>query len=167
MENKWFKSYLSRRSQSVSVDGHLSDPLSVSIDVPQGSIWGPLLFLLFLNDLPTVAESCETNMYADDTEIESASKPDCPEELENNVNSDLCKISEYFNINRFSLNVPKCEFILIGTYQSLAKMPEMSIHINNEPLHKVTISKYLGMFIDSNLIPQSHCAESVPERGQM
>ncbi len=55
------------------------------------------------------------------------------------------------NINRLSLNVPKCEFMLIVMYQSLAKIPEMSIHINNEPLHKVTISKYLGMFIDSNL----------------
>ncbi len=91
-------------------------------------------------------------MYADDTEIDSASTPRCPEELENNFNSDLCKISEYFNINRLSLNVPKFEFMLIGTYQSLAKMPpEMSIHINNEPLHKVTISKFLGMFIDFNL----------------
>ncbi len=57
-------------SQSVSVNGHLSDPLHVSIGVPQGSILGPLLFLLFLNDRPTVTESCETNMYADDTEID-------------------------------------------------------------------------------------------------
>ncbi len=86
--------------------------------------------MLFLNDLPTVTESCERNMYADDTEIDSAFKPDCPEELQNNLNSDICKISEYFNINRLSLNVPKYEFTLIGTYQSLAKMSEMSIHIN-------------------------------------
>ncbi len=100
-------------------------------------------------------------MYADDTEIDSASKPDCPEELENNLNSDLCKISEYFNINRLSLNVPKCEFMLIGTYQSLAKMPEMSIHINNNPSHKVTISKYLGMFIDSNW--DDHISNMIPK----
>ncbi len=120
MEHKWFKRYLAGRSHSVSVDGHFSDPLPpVSIGVPQGSILGPLLFCLFLNDLPTVTESCETN--ADDTEIDFASKPDCPEELENNLNSDLCKISEYFYINSLSLNVPKCEFILIGTYQSQEK----------------------------------------------
>ncbi len=87
--------YLSGRSQSFSVDGHLLDPMHVSIGVPQGSILCPLLFLLFLNDLPTVTESCETNIYADDTEIDSASKPDCPEELENNLNSDFSKISEY------------------------------------------------------------------------
>ncbi len=95
-------------------------------------------------------------MYADDTEIDSASKPDCPEELENNLNGDLCKISEYFNINRLSLNVPKCQFMLIGTYHSLAKMLEMSIHINNEPLYKFTNSKYLGMFMDSNLRWDDH-----------
>ncbi len=163
MEHKWFKSYLSGRSHSVSVDGHLSDPLPVSIGVPQGSILVPLLFLLFLNDLPTVTESCETNMYADDTEIDSASKPDCPEERENNINSNLCKISEYFNINRLSLNVPKCEFMLIGTYQSLAKMPEMPIHINNEPLDKVPISKHLGMFIDSNLKWDDHINNMIPK----
>ncbi len=143
--------YLSGRSQSVSVDGHLSGALPVSIGVPQGSILGPLLFVPYLNDLPTVTESCETNVYADDSEKYSASKLGCPEELDNNFNSNLSKISEYFNINRLSLNVPKCEFMLIGTYQSLAKRPEMSIHINNEPLHKVTISKYLGIFIESNL----------------
>ncbi len=102
-------------------------------------------------------------MYVDATEIDSASKPDCPEELENNFNSDLCKISEYFNINRLSLNVSKCEFMLIGTYQSLAKMPEMSIHINNEPLHKVTISKYLCIFIDSNLKWDDHINNIIPK----
>ncbi len=75
-----------------------------------------VIFVLPYNDLPTVTESCETNMYANDTEIDSASKPDCPEELENNLNSDLCKISEYFNMNRLSQNVPKCEFMLIGMY---------------------------------------------------
>ncbi len=107
--------------------------------------------LLFLNYLPTVIDSCETNMYADDTEICSASKLYCPEELENNFNSDLCKISEYFNMIRLNIIVPKCELMLLGTYQSLAKIPEMSICINNEPLHRVTISKYLDMFIDSNL----------------
>ncbi len=163
MEHKWFKSYLSGRSQSVSVDGHLSDTLSVSIGVSQGSSLGPLLLLLFLNDLPTVTESCATNMYADDTEIGSAAKPDFQKNVKTTSTMISAKIIEYFNINRLSLNVPKCEFMLIGTYQSLAKMPEMSIHINNEPLHKVTISKYLGMFIDSNLKWDDYINNMIPK----
>ena len=77
IEHQWFWSYLAGRSQSVSVDGHLSDPLPVNIGVLQGSILGPLLFLLFLNDLPTATE----NIFEDDTEIDSLSKPECSAEL--------------------------------------------------------------------------------------
>ena len=75
IEHQWFWSYLSGRSQSVLVDGHLSDPLPVKIGVPQGSILFPLFFLHFLNDLPTVTESCNITVFADDTEIDSAAKP--------------------------------------------------------------------------------------------
>ncbi len=76
VEHQWFRSYLTGRVQSVTVDGHLSDPLPVFIGALQGSILGPLLFLLFWNDLHTILQSCETTMYADDTECESVSKPD-------------------------------------------------------------------------------------------
>ena len=92
IEHQWFWSYLTGRSQTVSVDGHLSDHLPVNIGVLQGSILGPLLFMLFLNDLPTVIESCDMNMFADDTEIDFAAKPECSAELEFNVNSDLCRV---------------------------------------------------------------------------
>ena len=129
------------------MDGHLSDPLPVNIGVPQGSILGPLLFLLFLNDLPTITESCDINMFADDTDIDSAAKPECSVELESNVNSDLCKVIQYLNINRLSLNVHKCEFFLIGTHQSIAKMADVKILTNNEPLKHVSVAKYLGIYI--------------------
>ena len=75
IEHQWLWSCLTRGSQSEPVDGHLSDPLPVDIGVPQGSILGTLLFLLVLNDLPTVTESCDINMFADDTDIDSATKP--------------------------------------------------------------------------------------------
>ncbi len=90
-------------------------------------------------------------MYADDTECQSASKPEHYKELESTINNDLYKVKEYFDTNKLSLNVPKCEFMLVGAYQSLAKVPDISIHINNEHLKQVTVSKYLGMKIDSNL----------------
>ncbi len=78
----------------------MSDPLPVSIGVPQGSILGTLLFWLFLNDLPTIPQSCETTMSADDTECESASKPEDYKELESTINNDLYKVKEYFDTNK-------------------------------------------------------------------
>ncbi len=124
--------------------------------VPQGSILGPLLFLLFLNDLPSVDESCEMNMFGDDTEIDTAEKPECHEDLQNSLNADLHKIKDYLNYNRLSLNIPKCEFMLMVTFQSLAKMPDIHVHIDNKPLNQITVAKYLGMLIDSNLKWDDH-----------
>ncbi len=104
----------------------------------------------------TIPQSCETTMYADDTECESASKPEDYKELESTINSDHNRVKEYFDTNKLSLNVPKCAFMLVGTYQSLAKVPDKSIHISNEPLKQVTVSTYLGMKIYSNLQWDDH-----------
>ncbi len=95
-------------------------------------------------------------MYADHRESESASKPEDYKELESTINNDLYKVKEYFDTNKLSLNVSKCECMLVGTYQSLAKVPDIRIHINNEPLKQVTVSKYLGTKIDSNLKWDDH-----------
>ncbi len=84
-------------------------------------------------------------MYADDTECESASKPEDYKELEPIINDYFYKVKEYFDTNKLSPNVPKYEFMLVETYQSLAKVPDIRIHINNEPLKQVTVSKYLSM----------------------
>ncbi len=70
-------------------------------------------------------------MFADDTEIDTAEKPECHEDLQNNLNADLHKIKDYLNYNRFSLNIPKCELMLIGTFQSFAKMPDIHVYIDN------------------------------------
>ncbi len=99
VELEWFRSYLTGRSQSVIFDGYLSDPLPVSIGVPQGSILGALLFLLYLNDLPKIAQNCSVNMFADDTEMEDSCKPEDSIKLKINLNSDLSRLKEYFNLN--------------------------------------------------------------------
>ncbi len=156
IEHQWFRNYFTGRSPSVIVSGHLSNPLPVTMGVPQGSILGPLLFLLFLNDLPAVMKTCTTNIFADDKEIKDTCKPEDQSTLENNINSDLSRLKSYFDTNRLSINVTKCEFMQIGTYQSIAKMPNLMIHINNEPFKKVSITKYLGMYIDENLKWDEH-----------
>ncbi len=68
-------------------------------------------------------------MFADASEIDRAGKPQCRENLQNNLNADFHKIKDYLNYYRFSLNIPKCEFMLIDTFQSLAKIyPLSSVH---------------------------------------
>ena len=102
-------------------------------------------------------------MLADDSEIDSAAKPECSAELESNVHSDLCKVKQYFYINRLSLNVLKCEFMLIGTHPLIAKMADVRIHINNEPLKHVSVAKYLGMYIYLNLKWDDHSNNMIPK----
>ncbi len=63
----------------------------------------------------------------------------------------LSCLKTYFDDNRLSVNVDKCEFMLFGTYQALRKISSPQIHINNEPLRQVSVAKYLGMYIDENL----------------
>ncbi len=162
VKHQWFRSYISGRIQFVTVDGYLSNPLPVSIGVSQGSILGPLLFWLFLNDLPTIPQLSKTTMDADDTECESASKPEDYKEFETTINNDLYKVKEYLDTNKLS-PMFQGEFMLVWTYQSLAKVPDIRIHINNESLKQVTVSKYLGMKINSNLKWDDHINVIIPK----
>ncbi len=106
VKHQWFQSYLTGRAQSVMVDDHLSDPLPVSIRVSHVSSFDPLLFLLFLNDLPIIPQSCEITMYADDTECESVSNPEDYKEFTIIINNNLYRVKKYFDVNKLNLNVP-------------------------------------------------------------
>ncbi len=92
----------------------------------------------------------------DNTESDSASKS------ETTINTDLYGVKEYFDTNKLSHNVPKFEFVIVGTYQSLVTVPDIRIHINNEPLKQVTVSKYLGMNFYSNLKWDDHINAIIP-----
>ncbi len=90
-------------------------------------------------------------MYADDTEMEDSCKPEDSIKLETNLNSDLSRLKEYFDLIRPSINAAKCEFMLIDTYQALKKILNINVHINSEPINRVSVTKYVGMCIDENL----------------
>ena len=89
---EWFKSYLFDRKQFVKIKGIISESKPVTHGVPQGSILGPLLFILFMNDLPLHIDS-NLDMYADDSEISVSG--DTVDELEVKLSSDLCKVSSW------------------------------------------------------------------------
>ncbi len=102
-------------------------------------------------------------MYADDTEMEDSCKPEDSIKLETNLNSDLIRLKEYFNLNRLSINVAKCEFMLIGTYQALKKILNINVHIDGEPFNRVSVAKYVGMYIDANLKWDVHIDKIIPK----
>ena len=104
---KWFNSYLSERKQQCWVNGHLSSPKTIKCGVPQGSILGPLLFLIYINDLPNCLKHSNPRMSPDDTNIITTSKSIT--KLIQFTNIDLKNISDWLLANKLSLNVTKTE----------------------------------------------------------
>ena len=98
---QWFRSYLYHRSQFCLANNNLSDQHHLSCGVPQGSTLGPLLFLLYINDLPSSVSCSNTRMYADDTSISVAALSS--KDIESKLNSDLDKIKIWLEANRLSL----------------------------------------------------------------
>ena len=105
---KWFESYLEDRSQKCYINGHLSNASPVTCGVPQGSILGPLLFLVYINDLPNCLNVASPRMFADDTSISVAAEKLV--DLENTINSELNNLNCWLKANRLSLNITKGPF---------------------------------------------------------
>ena len=151
----WFRSYLTNRTQRCLVNGSLSRICSLKCGVPQGTILGPLLFLIYINDLPNCLTSCQSRMYADDTHITYADVDGNSIQL--NLNRHLGNLNKWLISNKLTLNNAKTEFMVIGSRQKLSTLssqPEPSI--DNVLLEKVTSVKSLGTFIDENLRWQTH-----------
>ena len=105
LANEWFKSYLSNRKQYVSINGYDSNLADVKFGVPQGSVLGPLLFLVYINDLNQALKFCKVHHFADDTNLIHFSKS--VNRLNKYVNLDLKNLTYWLNANRISLNVKK------------------------------------------------------------
>ena len=115
----WFKSYLTNRTQSVSVNGVISDKQITTCGVPQGSILGPLLFLLFINDLPLYVQESDSNvdMYADDTTIYEINLSKSI--VERNLQKALNNVANWCNHNGMVINTAKTKVLLITTQQNV------------------------------------------------
>ena len=110
ISNDWFRSYFSDRSQFVSINGFNFDYKTLKCDVPQGSVLGPLLFLIFINDLNTTIKYFETFHFADDTCLLNIK--DSVKQINKVVNKDLKFLVQWLNANRISLNVAKTEVVI-------------------------------------------------------
>lgn len=110
---QWIRSYLSNRKQYVSYNGHDSNLHDIECGVPQGSILGPLLFLIYINDLCYQSDVLYNILFADDSNFLVSGKN--LHNLVHTMNTELCKLSEWFKCNRLSLNVKKTRFIVFHT----------------------------------------------------
>ena len=108
---RWFESYLSNRTQKCRINGHLSKSKPVTCGVPHGSNLGPLLFLLYINELPNSLNHAVPRMFADDTSVSYAANS--VNELQNVLNSELKSLHNWLITNRLSLNIAKTEFMAI------------------------------------------------------
>ena len=149
----WFRNYLSNRKQYVHINGTSSGQLPISCGVPQGSILGPLLFLVYVNDLATVSEHALTILFADDTNLIYNGKT--YNELKILIKNDLSKISDWFKANKLALNESKTKYMIFHT--SYNKPPtSFQIILNNIELERVENSKFLGVIIQENLMWNTH-----------
>ena len=108
--NKWLSSYLSERSQSVTLNGITSSKMNVSCGVPQGSILGPLLFLVYVNDMNLAVKSSVIHQFADDTNFLYSGKS--LKKIKTSVEKDLAFLYDWLRANRLSSNARKTEFII-------------------------------------------------------
>jgi hypothetical protein len=146
----WFKNYLNNRHQFVYLNSTKSSKLPITCGVPQGSILGPLLFLLYINDLSTISKGLSFIMFADDTNlfISGTNLSD----LAAIANTELASVSTWFSANLLSLNIKKTNYILFGN----KKQPDISISISNEKISRVYQTTFLGVIIRDNLKWDAH-----------
>ena len=152
-ELDWFKSYLYNRSQAVHVNSFLSDFKCYNTGIPQGSILGPLLFIIFVNCLPDIV-TCKTVMYADDTSLMCKAKN--VDDLKVQLESNLKAVAKWFKANKLTLNADKTKFMVFGTNYMLDKFNDITVTFEDNVIEKVDVFKYLGVKFDNNMSWSSH-----------
>ena len=158
MPLKWFTSYLTNRQQYVSLGDTKSSLQTVRCGIPQGSSLGPLLFLLYINDIPNSSNKLSFRIFADDTNIFTSSSN--LKQLETTVNEELKKVKHWCNINKLSLNLEKTNYMII---KSPRKKEIINIFLRNNDgtnnsLKRKDYIRYLGVMIDDSVSWKYHIA---------
>ena len=153
--NDWFKSYLTNRKQCVSILGFESSYKTIEYGVPQGSVLGPLLFLLYINDLNRSIKNSDTYHFADDTNLLNIN--DSFFSMQAKLNKDLKGLYRWLLANKISLNAAKTELVIFR--KPLQKIPPIKLKINGNRIAQTNKVKYLGVYLDEFLDGSVHCIE--------
>ena len=146
---KWFQSYLQDRVQCTIVNGVASQMQKVECGIPQGSNLGPLLFLVYINDLTKCVTNSNISLYADDTCIYSSDKDVV--NVVDALNNDLRVVNKWLVNNKLALNAKKCECLLVGSRKRIKDAVVPDVIIGKEKIQRVKCVKYLGIMIDEHL----------------
>ena len=150
---EWFRNYLSDRKQFVYFNNTKSNYLNVTCGVPQGSILGPILFLIYINDIVHVSTLLFPILFADDSNVFYAGKD--PNDMINIMNIELEKLLIWLKVNKLSLNVKKTHFMFFCPPQKKAEFSN-SLTIDGETINRVNETKFLGVMVDDKLSWASH-----------
>ena len=151
---RWFTSYLTGRSQYVEIDGVSSNILLLSTGVPQGSILGPLLFLIYMNDIPNCTEHFNFILYADDTTLNNTVQ--IPSLSSVDINNELAKVYDWLAVNKLSLNVRKTKYVIFHAMNKRIEGVIPNLEINGIPLERVQNFNFLGLVLNENMSWKPH-----------
>lgn len=151
---QWFRSYLEGRTQFVTYKDTGSDQMELICGVPQGSVLGPLLFIVYTNDLPNCLNSAKCILFADDTTVFKSS-PNV-HKLIQTIETDLNKLQDWFRANKLSLNIGKTNFMLFSPKPTNKETTIKSINLGDQIINRVNYAKFLGLYIDDGLQWDKH-----------
>ena len=158
----WFESYLFKRTQFVNCNEYSSNTSFINYGVPQGSVLGPFLFLVFINDIAQSTKGGAIKLFADDTNVFIVSND--LKTLYTKANDVLNDIRIWVNANKLTVNLDKTNYILFKpkalTSQSLTDC-NLTLYFNNLPIKRVSQVKYLGVWIDENLFWDYHISQLI------
>ena len=158
---QWFRSYLTARYQVVTIGTASSERLHVASGVPQGSILGPLLFSIYMNDLPSVPQHCSVQCYVDDTKLLLSFRLHDQSRIVAEINQDLTRIRNWSFDNQLLLNPDKTKLLVCGSKHGAAKTRNFKLSFLGKQLAPVEAARDLGVILDTSLTFDDHVTATV------
>jgi hypothetical protein len=155
---EWFASFLSDRTQIVSFAGNRSAATTLTCGVPQGSVLGPLLFVLYAADVMNIAQShgIHVHTYADDMQTYISCRADDQQSAVTRLLACIAEVNRWMSSNRLKLNADKTEFIWLGTRQQLSKLSSQPLAVGSQHITPVHCARDLGVILDDKLTLDAH-----------